>query len=101
MNAKPKTLLYADDLAAVERRIVAALPDIVDGLIGKAREGDIKAAVYLIDRIAGRVAVAAQPPADDRRPPYTDEDFQLEDDERRDRDRLLRGLFGSGASKGA
>ena len=99
--AKPKCLLYGDDMAAVEQRIVAALPEIVDGLIAKAREGDIKAAVYLFDRIAGRVAVAGLPPADDKRSPYTLEDFQLEDDERRSRDDLLRGLFSSGASKGA
>jgi hypothetical protein len=47
MTPRPKTLLYRDALVAVEQRIVEALPEVVDGLIARAREGDTKAAVYL------------------------------------------------------
>lgn len=43
MSTKPKILLYRDDLPAVERRIVDALPEIADGLISRAKEGETKA----------------------------------------------------------
>lgn len=101
MNAEPKTLVYADALAAVERQIVEALPEIVEGLIAKAREGDVKAAVYLTDRILGKTAGSVIAPANDRRPPYTEEDFAL-DLEDRERDRYLRSMLSpTGARKGA
>ena len=54
MSPKPRTLKYAEALQAVEQRVVDALPDIIDGLIDRAKDGDIKAAVYLCDRILGR-----------------------------------------------
>jgi hypothetical protein len=54
MSAKPRTLRYAEALQAVEQRVVDALPDIIDGLIGRAKDGDTKAAIYLCDRIFGR-----------------------------------------------
>src|SRR3954470_4175778 len=101
MTTRPKTLQYADALAAVEQRIVDALPDVIDGLIAKAREGDTKAAVYLCDRILGRVAGAAIPPASDKTPPFTEEAFEREEEERREREALIGGLFSSGARKGA
>ena len=101
MDAKPKTLLYRDALAAVEQRIVDALPDIIDGLIARAREGDTKAAVYLCDRILGRVAGSAMPPADDRREPYTEDAFRLDQQEREESNEMRRLLAGSGASNGA
>jgi hypothetical protein len=56
MSAKPRTLKYAEALQAVEQRIVDALPEIIDGLIGRAKAGDAKAALYLCDRILGRPA---------------------------------------------
>src|SRR5262249_17498294 len=104
VNAKPKTLLYADALAKAERRIVDALPEIVDGLIAQAQAGDVRAAPYLLDRILGRSAPLATPPADDRRAPYTDEDFALDLEEReedREQRRTLASLFGGGGSSGA
>ena len=67
MSLKPRTLIYAEALQAVEQRIVEALPEIIDGLIGRAKDGDAKAAVYLCDRILGRAAGAKVAPADDRR----------------------------------
>ncbi len=89
MDAKPKTLLYADALAAVERRIVEALPEIVEGLIARAKAGDAKAAVYLCDRIMGRAAGSAVAPADDRQEPYTEGAFLLDQQRRFSRGRNL------------
>ena len=69
MSPKPRTLKYAEALQAVEQRIVDALPEIIDALIGRAKEGDLKAAVYLCDRILGRTTGAKVAPADDREAP--------------------------------
>jgi hypothetical protein len=101
MTSKPKALLYRDTLAAVEQRIVDALPDIIDGLISRAKEGDAKAAVYLCDRILGRTAGSVSAPADDRRAPYTDDAFRLDEDEREGNDAFRRLLGGFGARNGA
>src|SRR3954468_3076839 len=101
MNARPKMLRYADALAAVEQRIVDALPDVIDGLIARAREGDTKAAVSLCDRILGRAAGSASPPADDRRAPFTEDAFLLDLKETEKNDELRRLLAGFGANQGA
>jgi hypothetical protein len=101
VSLKPKALLFRDALATAEQRIVDALPDIIDGLITRAREGDLKAAVYLCDRIMGRAAGSAVPPANDRRPPYTEEAFRLDEEEREENDGMRRLLAGFGAGKGA
>jgi hypothetical protein len=71
MSARPKTLRYREALDAVEERIVDALPEIIEGLINRAKGGDAKAAFYLVDRILGKAAVASTPPADDSKHPYT------------------------------
>jgi hypothetical protein len=94
----PKTLLYRDALAAVENQIVAALPKIVEGLIAQAKRGDTKAAVYLCDRILGRAAGLKTAPADDRRAPYSEDEFRL-DQQHRDQFKFILG--GLGASDGA
>jgi hypothetical protein len=67
MSPKPRTLKYAETLRAVEERVVAALPEIIDALIARAKAGDLKAATYLADRIPGRTAGAAVDPAGARR----------------------------------
>jgi hypothetical protein len=100
-SPKPRTLKYAETLRAVEERIVDALPEIIDGLIGRARDGDTKAATYLCDRILGRTAGAKVAPADDREPPYDEAAFELDQQERDDDDGLRRLLAGSGARRGA
>jgi hypothetical protein len=103
MSAKPKSLRYREALDAVEQRIVDALPEIVDGLINRAKEGDAKAAFYLVDRILGKAAGASTLPTDDKRLPYTEVDFDLEQrelDSNRDR-RLRIARILSGAEKGA
>src|SRR5438309_336271 len=99
MSDRPKTLLYGEALADAERRIVEALPDVIEGLITRAREGDTRAAVYLCDRVLGRVAGSKVAPADDRRAPFTAEDFDLEQRER-ESDRWLRvALAAAGAEE--
>jgi hypothetical protein len=101
MSPKPRTLKYADALQAVEQRIVDALPEIIDGLIRRAKDGDTKAAVYLVDRVLGRTAGAKVAPADDREAPYTQDAFDLDQQEREGDNSLRRLLAGSGARRGA
>jgi hypothetical protein len=103
MSTRPKTLRYREVLDAAEQRIVDALPEIIDVLINRAKEGDTKAAVYLVDRILGKAAGAFFPPADDKRSPYTEADCELEQQEhesRRDRRRMIARIL-SGAGKRA
>ena len=82
MSPKPRTLKYAEALDAVEQRIVDALPEIIESLIGRAKEGDTKAAAYLCDRILGRTAGAKVAPADDRDAPYIEAAVELDEQER-------------------
>jgi hypothetical protein len=101
MDVKPKTLLYAEALAAVEQRIVDALPDIVDGLIARAKGGDAKVAVYLCDRIMGRAAGSGMAPAHDRTFPYSEDDYLNDQRERESKMEINRLLAGFGARNGA
>ncbi len=75
---KPKALRYADELAQAENKIIAALPDVIDGLIRAAKSGDVAASRYLLDRVFGRVNLQAAPPADDTAIPYSDADMERE-----------------------
>lgn len=100
-SPKPRTLKYAATLQAVEQRVVDALPEIIDALINRAKGGDLKAAIYLADRILGRTAGAKIAPADDRRRPYDDAAFELEQQEAEDDDDLRRMFSAIGARKGA
>ena len=101
MSPKPRNLKYAEPLQAVEQRVVDALPEIIDALIGRAKAGDLKAATYLADRILGRTTGAKVAPADDREPPYDETAFEL-DQQEREEDHEIRRMFAvSGARKGA
>jgi hypothetical protein len=103
MSNRPKVLRYREALDSAEQRIVDALPEIIDGLIARAKEGDTKAAVYLCDRILGKTAGAKTAPADDRLAPYTEEDFEEDEQEREDHRRLfgvLQARQASGARNG-
>lgn len=101
MSPKPRTLKYAETLQAVEQRVVDALPEIIDALIGRAKAGDLKAAIYLADRILGRTAGAKIAPADDRERPYDEAAFEL-DEQEKEEDNDIRRMFAlSGARKGA
>jgi hypothetical protein len=101
MSPKPRTLKYAQSLEAVEQRVVDALPDIIDGLIERAKEGDVKAAIYLCDRILGRTPGAKVAPADDREAPYTEAAFELEQEEQEEDNVFRRIMARSGARHGA
>ena len=101
MTLKPRTLKYAETLQAVEQRVVEALPEIIDALIARAKAGDLKAAVYLADRILGRSAGAKIAPADDRERPYDEAAFELDEQEREEDDDIRRILAVSGARRGA
>ena len=46
---------YAAEADAAEKMIVDALPAIIGKLIDMAKDGDVKASRYLVDRILGRV----------------------------------------------
>ena len=82
MSPKPRTLRYSKALESVEQRVVDALPEIIDRLIGRAKDGDTTAAVYLCDRVLGRTTAARVAPADDREPPSTNAEFKLDERER-------------------
>jgi hypothetical protein len=98
---QPRTLKYAETLQAVEQRIVDALPEIIDALIGRAKDGDLKAAAYLADRILGRSAGAKTAPADDREPPYDEAAFALGQHEREEANDIRRMLTLTGARERA
>ncbi|MCA1686966.1 MAG: hypothetical protein LC745_13545, partial [Planctomycetia bacterium] len=50
----------------------------MQGLIAQAKGGDTKAALYLIDRVLGKTVGAKSAPADDRQPPYSQEDYDTD-----------------------
>lgn len=75
---KPKALRYAAELADAESRIIAAMPDVIDGLINAAKGGDVAASRYLLDRVFGRVKEQAAPVADDTRVPYSEADAETD-----------------------
>ena len=101
MSPKPRTLKYAETLQAVEQRVVDALPEIIGALIDRAKDGDVKAAAYLVDRILGKSAATRVAPADDREPPYTQAAFVLDQRERKEDDDLRRMLALTGARERA
>ena len=88
-------------LQAVEQRVVDALPEIIDALIGRAKAGDMKAAIYLADRILGRTAGSKVAPADDRERPYDEAAYELDEQEREEDNDIRRMFAVSGARRGA
>jgi hypothetical protein len=100
MSTRPKTLRYRETLFAVGQSIVEALPEIIDGLIARAREGDLRASIYLLDRILGKAAGATTAPADDRQAPYSEEQF-VEDEQEREETRQIFGVLPARHANGA
>ncbi len=76
---KPKALRYAGELADAENKIIAALPDVIDGLISAAKAGDVAASRYLLDRVFGRVKEQSAPPADDTNIPFSAADLERDE----------------------
>jgi hypothetical protein len=66
---KPKALRHAEDIAAAEGLIVAAMPRLIASLVKAAEAGDVAAARYLMDRVWGRVAEQSAPIAEELTPP--------------------------------
>lgn len=101
---------YYDALAAAEQRIVDALPAIVDSLIGRAKDGNLKATAHLLDRGSRKAESASVPPADDRTERLTEDEYERGRQEREatkepereelESDRSIRRLLaGIGADK--
>jgi len=72
---RPKALRYADRINAMEEKILDGLPEIIDKLMSMAKEGNVPAARYLIDRMAGRPSRLPAPPSMDSALPYTSNDW--------------------------
>jgi hypothetical protein len=70
-------------------------------LIGRAKEGDTKAAVHVCDRILGRTIGAKVAPADDGEARYMKAAFELEQQARTEADDIKRFIAGFGATRGA
>jgi hypothetical protein len=77
-DERPKAFRYRDRINAVEEMIVDALPDIAAKLISMAKDGDVAAARYLFDRMAGRPSKLPTPPSLDRSIPYTGLDWSAD-----------------------
>jgi len=84
-DERPKAFRYRDRINAVEEMIVDALPDIAKKLISMAKDGDVAAARYLFDRMAGRPSKLSTPPSHDREIPYTGLDWSADLLELKDR----------------
>jgi Hsp70 protein len=72
-------------------------PEISAFILRKLKE----AAVYLCDGILGRLAGSATAPAEERRAPFTEDDFLLDHREREKRKGVRRMVAGFGAPDGA
>jgi len=59
----------------MEEKILDGLPEIIDKLMSMAKEGNVPAARYLIDRMAGRPSRLPAPPSMDKALPYTTMDW--------------------------
>jgi len=58
---KPLIIQHPEKTDALEQRILDALPGVIDKLIAMAKDGDVRAARYLVDRILGRVPIVHAP----------------------------------------
>ncbi len=90
---KPKAIRYAAQLSEAEGKIIAALPDVIDGLIEAAKGGDVAAARYLLDRVWGRVPEAGAPVAEDVGEPLDEGEWEKRDAEGAKMRTLREGLF--------
>ena len=72
---RPKALRYAERINALEEMILDGLPEVIGKLMSMAKDGNIPAARYLIDRMAGRPSRLPLPPSIDKSLPYKSEDW--------------------------
>jgi len=71
----PKAPRYAEHARRIEQMIMDALPDVVEKLVSMAKDGNIAAARYLIDRIHGRPAKLTTPAYGEISPAHTRRDW--------------------------
>ena len=74
-DRRPRALRYAEHGRAMEEKIMEGLPEIIDKLMSMAKEGNVAAARYLVDRIHGRPARLSTPAVADTSLPYNHEDW--------------------------
>jgi len=103
---RPKALRYAEKINAMEEMILDGLPDVIAKLMSMAKEGNIPAARYLIDRIAGRPSRLPLPPSIDSSLPYKSEDWIsdkiIRKEQRESRTAAhIRALYRAGVDEGA
>jgi hypothetical protein len=55
-NVSPTALRYPNEAGAAEKMIVDALQDVIAKLVSMAKDGNVPAARYLVDRALGRPA---------------------------------------------
>ena len=77
-DRRPKVLRYEQHAMAFEKMIIDALPEVVAKLVSMAKEGNVAAARYLIDRIHGRPAKLASAAVADTGLRYTHMDWTTE-----------------------
>jgi len=106
VDDRPKALRYAERINAIEETILDGLPDIIAKLMSMAKEGNIPAARYLIDRMAGRPSRLPLPPSIDNSLPYKSEDWIsdkiIRKEQRESRTAAhIRALYRAGVDEGA
>ena len=97
---QPKALRYADKLITAEQMLVDAVPDIMAKLITMAKDGDMRASRYLLDRAYGKAPHLPAAPVVDTAKPYTKRDWAVEqyyEEKKREkfREELIRPIFPS------
>jgi hypothetical protein len=84
--------LHLEELRQVEKKLVDALPDIIDKLIALAKEGDVGAAKLLLERVWGKAPIAAKPLAEDDSDPPDDPLKRKEEEAKRERREMFAHL---------
>ena len=100
-DRRPKALRYEVELNAIEKMIIDGLPEVVAKLLSMAKEGNVAASRYLVDRIFGRPARVMVPPAVDKALAHTYADWTsdlLRQKERRE-EVMSRWIPKTGSSK--
>ena len=78
-DLRPKALRYEEHGRTSEKMIMDALPEVVDKLVSMAKEGNVPAARYLLDRIHGRPARLAAAPVVDTTLRYSHSDLATDE----------------------
>jgi hypothetical protein len=77
-DRRPRALRYEEHVRAIEQQIMDGLPEIIEKLMSMAKEGNVPAARYLIDRIHGRPAKLSTAAAWDTSLPYNHQDWSAD-----------------------